>query len=518
MKKETSPTNPIITKTKNIIEVAGAAGALTTYLLAIFGYGNTTAPKTLSLITILLTSLFVVGWRWTRLSHKKKSATERKVEKQNLFAGTLNTILAPIQERHRGDFSMPIQWRRVEFSGIFIILTVTTGWTVRNLPAAIAEFQPKSPFRACSFEGARNEDSFLVLVADLKTAKDNPELFISDKIYESLLDERVSSLYEVCSLPKIFDVNTMAAQEAQTLGADVIIWGRSSSTSYEIYLEAPSLSEENRNASNLDLKDAASHEFSDIEPKHITFITQFTLTELLVLKGEFDKARDELERSLVEARQAGVDKKDLASGYFLLALYYDPYFSPDPDIELSILKYSKAIENNQDLFKARLNRGYLYTDLEMIEEAISDYTYLIENGSDDYKGMAYINRSLLQEDADAEMKDLDAAVEAEPNLGYIYRGYAYMERKDFSKAAEDFEQSIIYDPENSDNYKWLGFAQLNNGQYDAARDTFKTMLPYMTAEDRDLYISELDMLVKEKPEVKPAVNDIKAMLLEAAPK
>lgn len=511
MNNEPGSSNPVTTTAKKVDEIVRTAGVISAYLLALFGFAQTPIPKTLSLVTILVTTIYIVQWRWSRLNSRKKTKSKKAGNTPQPF---LHKLFEPVQVKYDTGFLLPLTRRRVEFAVAALLTTATLAWTIYTVPAVIKEFQPKSPFLACSEDGKKDAEKFFIIVASPDITEDSTELLIAEMIYDSLVLDPAAKSYEVCLIEKVFNVSTQAKEAAETFGADVMIWGRGT-TQYEIHLEVPALTAAEDNLSRLQLEEAASLEFLNLELKQISFVTQFTLSELLVLSGDFDGARAQMERSLVEARQNSLNGKDLARGRYLLGLYYDPYFSPDPDIDRSVAEYSKAIESDETLYKAWLNRGFLYVDLGLRDKARQDFTYLIENGDDEFKGFAYINRSDLQDDPKAKMRDLDAAVEAEPSEGYFYRGREYMKREQFSKASEDFEQAIIFDPEYYENYEYLGLAQLHAREYESAIQTFKNMVPYLLEEDRDVVIDDLEAFAAEHGEARAVVDEIVAILKRA---
>ena len=77
MNTEPGNSNPVTTTAKKVDEIVRTAGVVSAYLLALFGFAQTPIPKTLSLVTILVTSIYIVQWRWSRLNSRKKPTNKK---------------------------------------------------------------------------------------------------------------------------------------------------------------------------------------------------------------------------------------------------------------------------------------------------------------------------------------------------------------------------------------------------------------------------------------------------------
>lgn len=492
---------------KSLTEIANISAGVIGYLVALFGLADVRYPKTASLLTLVLTTALVVQWRWRKIAQKK----EKKGKAPKGKTTPSHRFLDPVRDSTADLYSLPLLQRRIEVVVLGVLSIATLVWLGISLPAIIAEWT-NVPALACN---APKEDAkYRVIVADINQTG-TQKLLTADRIFDTLVHDSSSSLYTVCRLAKIMEVTEDAENAIQEYEADVLIWGRSDVQGYEIHLEVPKLSEPDRNASEVGIEEAASFGFQQVEPENVSFVTQFTLTELLVLDGRFDEARVKLDTILIEASQMGVRKENIADAYYLLGLYYDPYFSPDPEIEKAVAKYAQAIDNNPSLFEAWVNRGVLYIDLDQKDAAFIDFTYLIEHGSSEYQGMAYINRAGLQTDPQAAKADLDAAVEKAPEIGYYYRGLWYLGAQEYSKATDDFQQAVLYNPEVYIYYEYLGRAQLHAGEVEDAKGTFANMVPYLTAEDRENVIADLEDEAIAYPPLKPSIDEIIADLKRA---
>lgn len=480
--------------------VASLTAGLIGYFVALFGLADVLFPKTASVLTVVLTTVLMAQWRWRQIAQKK----EKKGKTNKSKSAPIEPFFNPLRSATADLYRLPLLRRRIEAAVLGMLSLFSLVWTGISLPSIVSEWTTVQDFSCHSPAG---NPKYRVVVADLNQYSDQT-LVIADRIFDSLVDDSANHLYTVCRLKKTMENIADAEKASVDYEADVIIWGRSDVQGYEVNLTAPKLSELDRNASQVEFEEAASYTFQKVEPDNVAFITQFTLTELLILDGRFDEAKVKLNQSLLDARQTGVRKENIANGYYLLGLYYDPYFSPDADIQKAVEKYSQALESDADQFEARVNRASLYIDLGQDEEAFADFTYLIEHGSREYQGMAYISRADLQPTPEASKADLDAAVDIYPELGYFYRGLWYLEAQEYSLARDDLQQAVLNNPEVYFFYEYLGIAQLHSGEEEAARQTFSNMVPYLTAEDREDVIADLEAEGNAYPDLQPSIGAI----------
>lgn len=468
---------------KLLSEIAGLTAGIIGYFVSLFGLMKGQYSKTAAVLTLVLTTVFLVRWRWRGIAERKEKkgkGTKSKTTSAHFFD--------PLRSATAEFYRLPLPRRRIEATVLGILSLFTLVRTGIQLPAVVSEWT-KVPDLACHTPDENAK--YRVVVASLNQYAEQ-KLVIADRIFDELVTDSAGNLYTVCRLDQVLENSDDVEKAILAYEADVLIWGRSDVQGYEIHLRVPRLSESDRNASNVSIEEAASYSFQQVEPENVSFISQFTLTELLILEGRFDEGKARLEQILIGADQIGVRKENIADGYYLLGLYYDPYFSPDADIQKAVATYSQAIENDSTLFEAWVNRGSLYMDLGQKELAFADFSYLIEHGSREYEGMAYINRADLQKDPEAAKADLDAAVKADPELGHYYRGLWYLKAQEYALARDDLQQAIMYNAEVYLYYEYLGIAQLHTGDEEAARQTFSDMVPYLTGEDRESVIADLE--------------------------
>lgn len=506
--KSSEPTKAIL---KAITDIGVYVAALIFYLAAIRGVADTPYPKTTSFLTILGTSIVIVSWRWSQLKQKKGTSPGGGL----LVVGgwepprqtsKLQQFLDPLRRSSRENYVLPILRRQIEGGILCSLVLFTLGWAGLHLRDAIDEWS-KDPSRTCS--PFNTYDRSMILIANLLQTSAQPELLVSDKIYEALVNQQAEGQFDICRLQEPIQLNTIALEASKKYNADLVIWGRSD-VIYEIHLEAPRLDNPDRTLSALSSAEAASVEFQFKEPTHIAYVTQFALSEILMLNGQIVEAQTRLEDLVAEARQAGMDgthPEDLADGYFLLGIFYHPYFSAHADEQKSLDAFKNAMDLNPKLFGAWFNHGLILMNLGRTDEAMTDFTYLIDNDTP-FKASAYVQRAQLQEDPEAILSDLDAAVALDPGEGYYYRGLFRLYQGEYQAAIKDFEQAVAFDPSDTISYYLLGKAQLLDGQTEAAKQTYVRIVPYLDEASRKEVIGYLQEDAKDSPEIKDSIEEI----------
>lgn len=498
---------------KTITDIGGYVAALIFYLAAIRGVADTPYPKTTGLLTILATSIVIVSWRWSQIKRKKRPPTRGGVLvagdwKPQRLTSWHQQLLDPFKPSSREYYVLPLLRRQMEGGVLFSLIVLTLGWSGVNARGVIDEWA-SDPLMSCS--PSNQGDRSLILVADLLQTSSQPELLISDKIYEALLNHQSTGNFDICRLLKTIQLSTIARKTAEEYKADVIIWGRSD-VIYEIHLEVPAFDQQDRKLSELSSVEAASVEFQFKEPSHIAYVTQFALSEILLLNGQVIEGRTGLANLLNEARQDGMDRthpEDLANGYFLLGLFYEPDFGEYPDEQKALTAYQNAMDLNPNLYDAWFNHGLILSFQGRTEEALTDFTYLIEKDTP-LKASAYVQRAQaqLESNPEAALRDVDAAIALDPAQGYFFRGVIQIRLEDYRRAIEDLEKAIALDPQGFYNYHLLGQAQLLAGEFEAAKQTYVQMIPYLDEAARDQVIVELQEDTLYAPEIKAPVEEI----------
>ncbi len=488
---------------KSIADIAASAAAVMGYIQGIFKIADTPYPNTVSLVLILLTFSGVVSSLWGKLNQKKKKTPTNGNAKKPARGSFLERLLEPIKASKVDPYVQSLTKRRVEAGFIAVLTVFTFGWSGFNISGVVTELTT-DPSLTCSY--GEGEEKLLIVVADVLETGEQ-ELLVSDKIYEELVNNQAGNLYDVCRLSETFKVNTHALDKAKELEAEIVIWGRKDLI-YEIHLEAPAFTDPDRKVSVLATEEATSVEFQIKEPTHIAYVAEFALSELLLLNGRVTEAQARLQDAINRAEADALHPQDLAEGYYLLGILYDPRNSDFSDAKKAVDAYGAAESLDEEQFAARLNRGLILSDMGRVEEAIAEYTFLIDHDTP-LKGSALVNRAFLQTDPQARIRDFEAAIEFDPAEGYFFLGVEYMDQKDYQTAIKNFEKAVEYDPQFYANYHLLGLNQLYAGEYEEAKKTYTRMIPYLTSEeDRSQVIQELQDKAAADLKIQPTVEEI----------
>lgn len=493
---------------KLLSEIAGLTAGIIGYFVSLFGLMKGQYSKTAAVLTLVLTTVFLVRWRWRGIAERKEKkgkGTKSKTASAHFFD--------PLRSATAEFYRLPLPQRRIEATVLGILSLFTLVRTGIQLPAVVSEWSTDKEFVCNDYE---TEGKLRIVIADLDDATQDSSLNIPDRIAETLAEYPSGDFYSICRLHQPVTSGLEAPQVAETREADMLIWGRIDIAGYDIHLEVPALGTPQQNLPVISIDEATSTEFQSKEAKHISYVSQFALTELLLLNGQVTDAQLYLSAALDQAALDKLDSKYLADGYFLLGLFFDPNYSTNPNQERSVESYTKALEFNEHLDKARLNRGYGYINLDMKDEARADLDYLIKYGEPYYQCDAYINRADLQSDPDAKMSDLGQAIKCNPQLGYLYRGLEWMNRDEYQLSIRDLKKAVEYDLGSWYNYHYLGLAQLYNGDYEEALATYERMLRYLPdQETRDDVIQDIKNFQAEVPNSKTTCEEIIKALLAA---
>jgi tetratricopeptide (TPR) repeat protein len=152
------------------------------------------------------------------------------------------------------------------------------------------------------------------------------------------------------------------------------------------------------------------------------------------------------------------------------------YFSRDFQQALSLfsdaINIDLAFESKKfDLETVYYYRGYTYRVLEMMPEALADFTQAINiNNSDDGFFTARGNIHKEMKNYDAALADHSRAIELKPAEAeyYVNRGNTYDEKGDFEQALQDYNHAINLDPNLALAFMNRGVFYLGQGNEDAA--------------------------------------------------
>lgn len=150
--------------------------------------------------------------------------------------------------------------------------------------------------------------------------------------------------------------------------------------------------------------------------------------------------------------------------------------------EQALAEFDRAVDLNNQHWKAMHNRGVSLAHIGRVDEAIADFGRVL-NLKQDYPNSWFNRGELLYEQGQFEkaMADYNRAIELDSEDPGFYnsRGHAYYRLRQFDKAVADYDKSIQYDPQNPAAHVNRGDVLLELGRYeDAAKD-------YMTAIELD---------------------------------
>lgn len=171
-------------------------------------------------------------------------------------------------------------------------------------------------------------------------------------------------------------------------------------------------------------------------------------TATRIFKGIDYANKDDLAAAIGELNQAIVDEPNYAPSYNERGIIYDL----EGNHEEAILDFTKVIEIGSHHDYAYNNRGYVYVGMGFYDKAVADFTKAIEvnpNYTVAYynRGCVYGAQNRMYDDAIA---DLTKAVEINPKYGnaYLDRGICYMCQGKYDEAFADMNKAIEINPKN----------------------------------------------------------------------
>ncbi len=136
--------------------------------------------------------------------------------------------------------------------------------------------------------------------------------------------------------------------------------------------------------------------------------------------------------------------------------------------DFDIAKYSRAIEEHPDNYRAFNNRGIAYQKKGLYQQSIEDFTRAIELNP--FSVQAYINRgNAYQERGQYEqsISDLNKAIELDlvNSMAYNNRGFTFILMGKYEDAEGDIRKSLELSPNNI--YALNSMAELHAAKNDA---------------------------------------------------
>jgi len=504
---------------KSILEVLKDTGLYVPIVIAfitwVFGLGPEPYTTTTRTLAFLIGSLLLAG-RLPQITRRKDDAPANNIIVVGEPRKTIpfwSRAIDPLRNHSFYSYTYPLFRRRIEILlivGLLVFSIINAIRTFRDMQDEFLGLQD------CF--GSRKENALFVVIAEFAQSDNLPAIEIVESLHDHLISNLDEQKFRVCrsSVNNPIKLRVDALELADKTKADVIIWG-SRNIAYKVHIELPNWDRINREVSYLPADETGDFNFIELETKHLGYLTEFTLSEVLFEAGEVEEARQRIEEAIVRAERENLGTtipKDLSEGYFLQGLMFDPGTeleigqNPNSDSHKSIQAYSRSVELNGQQYAARLNLGILHSNNGENDKAMEDYTQLILDQDSPFIATAYINRSALQPTRDAAESDLAAAIELSPAEGYFFRAIARREWGDVEGAFADFASAIAEDPENPITYHVLGMFQLEEGMYADARHTYETLTPYLDDEFRETVIDELNELGESLPDTKDTVSEI----------
>jgi tetratricopeptide (TPR) repeat protein len=145
------------------------------------------------------------------------------------------------------------------------------------------------------------------------------------------------------------------------------------------------------------------------------------------------------------------------------------------DYETAVKDYSLFLLLNPTFSQAYYMRGMAYSRLDQFDQALDDLNQALvyPQSSEQITGLIYNDRALiymLQDDAEAALEDLDAAITAAPDLpdAYLRRAQIYLFEERYEEALVDYDKLIELAPEFSQGYAGRAVTNISLGNLDAA--------------------------------------------------
>lgn len=141
------------------------------------------------------------------------------------------------------------------------------------------------------------------------------------------------------------------------------------------------------------------------------------------------------------------------------------------DFKNAVTAYNEAIKLAPTNGTAYYHRAKALEELGRIDEAISDYTFMIAFKTDLAK--AFYNRGTLYSEKKIyrlAIEDFNSALKLDPKHknAFYNRGAAYFNLKNYEKAAADFTSVIAIDAKDKDSYEYRALVYCRNGQTNLA--------------------------------------------------
>jgi len=156
----------------------------------------------------------------------------------------------------------------------------------------------------------------------------------------------------------------------------------------------------------------------------------------------------------LEKKYHGNDSQDSVKG---AGYYFDAGTAKAQagDCEAALDLYDKCISIDPETYDAYFNRAYCKMQLQDYEAAIADFTTCMQLHRGTYSTALYLRGDCFKKlkQYDLALADFSKALEVSSNPDILAdRGYIYMQKGDFGKAASDYTHAIEKRPDSTELY------------------------------------------------------------------
>jgi tetratricopeptide (TPR) repeat protein len=167
----------------------------------------------------------------------------------------------------------------------------------------------------------------------------------------------------------------------------------------------------------------------------------------LFLNESNEKQESILESKRVSIQNSTMEYKNEAEKFY--ALGYEARKKGDHNT--AILCYTKAIDKNNQYFKAYFNRGFVFDKIGEYNKAIADYSKALE--IEPKNAFVYYNRGISLDKMqmyDEAIYNFSMAITLEPSKADFYhnRGFAFRKKLEYEKAIQDYSKAIELNPQH----------------------------------------------------------------------
>ena len=173
--------------------------------------------------------------------------------------------------------------------------------------------------------------------------------------------------------------------------------------------------------------------------KSLILLLAFVSTQIFC-QNYYDLARGMFNENKIDSARfyinKSLQKSPTAEEYFLSAMIHE-----EENKQLrAIADYEAVIKTQPDNMEAYFQKGLIYYNTASTEQAIKDFTYVLENHSgSETKAIYFVN------DPTGARGTRLTTLQSMISRVYQYRGMAYQKNGDWRRAIRDFNQSLEYD-------------------------------------------------------------------------